>query len=98
MHDHTSQETFDDLHASVNIDTDIASEDASVFIEAASDHTNTDSLLKDDKELSTLVGMLATTSSRSKKPKFTMPATFKADLPPPVRFCRTNRNQMRASD
>ncbi len=89
---HAPQKIFDNLQASADINTDVATEEANIFFRAASNHTNLDSLLKDDKELAFLFEMLATPSK--KKPTSRIPVGLVGHLPPPVRFCRTNRNSI----
>mmetsp|Transcript_33617 Transcript_33617/g.70503 ORF Transcript_33617/g.70503 Transcript_33617/m.70503 type:complete len:96 (-) Transcript_33617:468-755(-) len=94
MHGHTSQEIFDDLQAFANTDIDVASEDAISFVDPASDYiidSFEDLSLQDDTELAALFEMLATRSSGKKQPTSSMSEESAHDLPPLVRFSRTNR-------
>jgi hypothetical protein len=92
MHNVISPKRFDDLQATANIAADVMSEDASILFGAEVEtEMKKDDLLMD--ELAVLFGMYASKSSAPSKNLVctSMPVTHAVDLPPPVRFSRTNR-------
>ena len=91
MHATISQQHFDDLQAPASIDADTLLEDVSSYVGAAADQTK--SSRKHDTELAVLFGMFANTSRLPSKgaARTSMPVAHAAELPPPVRFNRTNR-------
>ena len=92
MHATISQQHFDNLQVPSNIDADtLLLEDVSSYVEAAADQTK--SSRKHDKELAVLFAMFANTSILPSKgaARTGMPIAHAAELPPPVRFSRTNR-------
>jgi hypothetical protein len=92
MHDYTSQDIFDNLQASASSDIFVESEDDSIFVRSASDHS-IDSI-EDSRSLPSYSEYSQLPQGTLARDTSTMLAGLVGYLPPPVGFSRTNRKSI----